>query len=356
VKVLFEIGHPANVHYFKNLISRLKNNEVEVFIVARKTKTIEKLLKAYDFPFISRGMGADTFLGKLVYMIYANLLLFRLFYKYRPKFFVSFGSPYGILASVFFRFNTIVLDDTEVGTYEQIVYRIYSKIILTPEVFYKKLGRNHVRVNTFMELSYLHSKYFSQNPLILRQLGVNSQEKIILIRTVAWKASHDVGHAGIGNDQLVEVVNFCKRFGKVYISSEEPDNSQYPELELKISPEQLHDVLSYCSLYIGEGATTASECVMLGIPAIYVNSINAGTLMEQEKSGLLYSFRNFEGVIECISNVMDNYDRNRYIALRDNFIKGRVDVNELLYWYLFNYPKSDKLMKSDSNIQNLFLF
>jgi len=356
MKVLFEIGHPANVHYFKNLITRLMNNKVDVIIVARKTNTIEKLLKVYGIQYISRGSGANGIIGKLFYMLYANMLIFRLFLKYRPNYFVSFGSPYGLLASFFFRFICIVLDDTEVGTHEQMVYRLYSKIIITPNVFYKDLGRNHVRINSFMELSYLHGKYFKQNSSILNHLGVKNNERIILIRTVAWKASHDIGHAGIGKEHLTKLVDFCKRFGKVFISSEEPENSQFPELELKISPHQLHDVLSYCSLYIGEGATTASESVMLGVPSIYVNSINAGTLMEQEKSGLLYSYRSFDGVIDCISKIMDNYNKDENIARRDRFIKGRIDVNELLFWYLFNYPESDRMIKLDQNTQKLFLF
>ena len=43
----------------------------------------------------------------------------------------------------------------------------------------------------------------------------------------------------------------------------------------------------------------ASECAVLGTPAIYVNSLTAGSLEEQEKRyGLIFGFRNSNGVIE----------------------------------------------------------
>ena len=44
-------------------------------------------------------------------------------------------------------------------------------------------------------------------------------------------------------------------------------------------------------LYIGEGATMASECAMLGTPAMYINTLGAGTLEEQEKYGLIFCYK-----------------------------------------------------------------
>ena len=35
----------------------------------------------------------------------------------------------------------------------------------------------------------------------------------------------------------------------------------------------MHNALKYASLFVGEGATMASECAILGTPAIYVNSL-----------------------------------------------------------------------------------
>ena len=37
-------------------------------------------------------------------------------------------------------------------------------------------------------------------------------------------------------------------------------------------------ILYYAELFIGEGATMASECAVLGTPSIYVNSLSAEAL------------------------------------------------------------------------------
>ena len=42
----------------------------------------------------------------------------------------------------------------------------------------------------------------------------------------------------------------------------------------------------------------ASESAIMGTPSIYVNSLTAGTLEDQEKKGLLYIFNSSEGLIE----------------------------------------------------------
>ena len=40
----------------------------------------------------------------------------------------------------------------------------------------------------------------------------------------------------------------------------------------------------------------------LGTPCIYINSLNAGTLKDQEKYGLIESLRNDENLIEIAKN------------------------------------------------------
>ena len=67
-------------------------------------------------------------------------------------------------------------------------------------------------------------------------------------------------------------------------------------------------------MYIGEGATTASESCLMGTPAIYVNTISAGTIEEQEKSGLLFNYRSFSGVMDQIDNIMQQRDKELFVT------------------------------------------
>ena len=61
------------------------------------------------------------------------------------------------------------------------------------------------------------------------------------------------------------------------------------QYQLSINPIEIHDVLSFADLFIGEGATMASESAIMGTPSIYVNSLTAGTTLEdQEKGPFIY--------------------------------------------------------------------
>ena len=51
---------------------------------------------------------------------------------------------------------------------------------------------------------------------------------------------------------------------------------EFDKYAFKLAPDRLHHALFYATMYIGEGATTASECAMLGTPALYVNTISVG--------------------------------------------------------------------------------
>ena len=60
MKFLFDVGHPAHVHYFKNLIKLLKKNGNQVLIVAREKDVTHRLLRNYRIPYLSRGKGSKT--------------------------------------------------------------------------------------------------------------------------------------------------------------------------------------------------------------------------------------------------------------------------------------------------------
>ena len=50
MKILFEICHPAHVHYFRNLINELNKKGHETLILAQNRGIIPELLKSYRLP------------------------------------------------------------------------------------------------------------------------------------------------------------------------------------------------------------------------------------------------------------------------------------------------------------------
>ena len=78
MRILFDLGHPAHVHYFKFLIRLLEKNGNQVLIVARGKDVTHRLLKNYGIPYLSRGKGSKSLLGKFFYLFKANRLLYLL--------------------------------------------------------------------------------------------------------------------------------------------------------------------------------------------------------------------------------------------------------------------------------------
>ena len=115
----------------------------------------------------------------------------------------------------------------------------------------------------------------------------------------------------------------------------------------------MHDVLSFCSLFVGEGATMASECVALGGPAIYINAIECSTCTEQEeKYGLLYNYRKFDGVLEKAYELLEKTNETALKEKSNAMIKEKVDVTKFMVWFLENFPKSCSLSKKKTDFDD----
>jgi len=136
-----------------------------------------------------------------------------------------------------------------------------------------------------------------------------------------------------------------------------------PELEkdrISVSPEKLHDLLYYATLYIGEGATTASECAVLGTHAIYANTLGAGTLHEQEERyGLMYVCSDRENMdhevtgkaIELLEDP-DLWSKGK--TKRERLVRDKIDVTAFMVWFVENYPESREEMNRDPKSQDRF--
>lgn len=339
MRLLIDIGHPGHVHYFRHLYQELKRNNNEILVIARDKEVTFKLLQHYNIPFISRGKGKKSIAGKMINLLSSSYLIFRFGLKFKPEIILSFASPYASIAAFLLRCSNIVLDDTEVGRFERIIYKPFSTLILTPKVFKKELGKKQIRFNGYMELSYLMPGKYKPNAGVLSDLGLKNREAFILMRFVSWEASHDKGQRGLTLHQKREILDLCCKNARVFISSEKELPEEFEKYRLKIDPSQLHDALFFASAYIGEGATTASEACMLGTPAIYINTITAGTIEDQERHGLLYHFSDYSGIQNRIVEVL-SHDKNYFKEQTNSLLKGKLDITNPLVWLVENNPNS----------------
>ena len=355
MKVLIDLGHPAHVHYFRNFIKTMETKGHKFLIIARDKEVTFNLLKAFNIPYISRGKGGKGFGGKLLYLFKGDYIIYKEAKKFKPDILLSFASVYAAQVSKILRKPHIAFNDTEHALLGHLLYFPFTDVVLTPSSFFKNLGSKQIKFDGFMELCHLHPNYFIPNENILTEIGVEKGEKFTLLRFVSWEASHDFGKARLNTEFKIKLFNSLLKYGKVIISAEGQLPSELEKHRVRISPEKMHDILSYASLYIGEGATTASECAMLGTPSVYVNVLDAGTLQEQNNFGLLFNFRNDSGVIEkAIELISNNKIKKDFQIRRMKMLSEKIDVTSFMIWFVENYPKSFSVMKENPHYQDHF--
>lgn len=354
-KILIDIGHPAHVHYFKNFIKIMEIKGYKFLITSRNKEISHYLLNKYGIPFFDRGKGQKSLSGKAIYYFKAIYLIYRKVKEFNPSVLISFGSPYAAIVSKLVNKPYIAFDDTEHAKLEHLMYMPFANNILTPSCFSKNLGKKQIRFNGYMELCYLHPNYFTPKPSVLDLLQLKKDEKYIIMRFVSWNASHDIGHSGLSLEMKRKAVKEFSKYARVFISSEGELPQDLKPYELKIPPEKIHDALAFATLFVGEGATMASECAMLGTPAIYVNSLTAGTLEEQEDYGLVYGFRNSEGVMDKAFELLKTLNiKQKWQKRRQRMLSDKMDVTAFMVWFVENYPESVNTMKNDPDFQMRF--
>ena len=352
MKIFIDIGHPAHVHYFRNFIKIMENKGHEFFVSARDKEVAQYLLNYYKIKFTTRGKGRKSLFGKLTYIFEADYKIYKLAKKFNPDLFLSFSSAYLAHVSKLLNKPHIAFDDTEHAKFEHILTVPFTDVLLTPKCYSKYLGKKQVYFDSYMELSYLRKKYFQPVKNIKFKLGLKENEEYIILRFVSWGASHDVGQTGLTNKTKEKIIKELENKYKIFISSESELPQKFQKYKLKINPEDLHSVLAYAKLYIGEGSTTASECSMLGTPSIYINSLTVGYCTEQDrKYSLCRHLVNEKNIFKIITEMLNrsNYENNYKRMLKD-----KIDLTAFMVWFIENYPNSKKIMQENPNYQYKF--
>jgi predicted glycosyltransferase len=357
MRIFIDIGHPAHVHYFKNFIKEMCNRGHSFFITARNKEMAQYLLEKEGIEYTNRGTGKNSAAGKIIYMFKADVFLLKHAISFKPDIFIGFASFYTAQVSSVLRKPSIILDDTENGKFQQLCYRPFANFILSPTTFTKTFGKNHFKFNSFLELAYLHPDYFTPDFSQLKELNVKKGEKFTICRFVSWQANHDYGHSGVSSKNKIKAVNEFLKFGKVFISSESELPEELKKYQIKLAPEKIHHALSYATLLYGESATMASECAVLGTPAIYIDNEGRGYTDEQEsKYQIVFNFtESEEDQIKSISKgyeILKNEESNKVFQdRRQQILNEKINFTKFLIWFFENYPKSKNVLKEDSNYQ-----
>ena len=340
-RVLFVVGHPAQVHLFRNAILELQQQGHETFVASRKKEDTVALLDAYGLEHEPLSKRGNSLSGLLVEQALREKRLLALAREFRPDVIVSRLSPAAAHVSALLGCRNVVLTDTEFGT--ATLGRLNARLTLpfvdtvcAPENLDIPIGAPARRPMTVQELAYLHPQYFSPDPFALGEFGIDLDTPYYVLRLSGWDAYHDVGHAGLSADGVRELVAFLSHHGTVYISAEGDLPEDLAGFELPTPPEYVHDVLYYADLYVGDSGTMSTEAAVLGTPAVRTNSM-VGPADEpvfgllEEEYGLLQSFADEDrAIMEVKRLVTEGPDRAEWHRRREALVAEHPNVTEQL--------------------------
>jgi len=348
VKILVDIGHPAHVHFFHHPISLWRRHGHHVIVTSRRKEVAVDLLDALQVPHRvlstqSKGVG-----GLARELLRRNHRLLRLIRQERPDVMAGIGGVYIAQTGFLSRTPSVVFYDTENAALSNAMTYPFCSLVVVPACYQGWLPPWHLRYPGYHELSYLREKYFQPDRDKALRAGLDPRRPTFLIRTVSWQASHDLLEQGWTPRLLREITAFLERTGKVIISAEGDLPGDLASCQYRGRPQDLHHLMAYLSMFIGESATMASECAVLGVPAVYAAQTGRGYTDEQEKKyGLVRNLRvlTWEHIRPVIEDILsapeDHWRRKRRALLRDT-----VDVCRFVADLIERYPASVRRYRS----------
>ncbi|NHN43188.1 DUF354 domain-containing protein [Halorubellus sp. JP-L1] len=344
-RILFNVGHPAQVHLFRNAIAELQARGHETLVASRHKEVTVDLLDAYDIEHVPMTEQADSFGGLMVEMLRNERRLLGLAREFEPDVIVSRLAPPPVHVSKLVGCKNVIVCDTLKGS--TAMRRINHALtlrwvdrILVPDQFeldVDPLKRRHLAIQ---ELAYLDPEHFEPDPSVLADHGIDPEEPYFFLRLAGWDAYHDAGQQGLSVEGIRELVAFLEDHGTVYLSAENGVPDDLAHLTLSTPPEDVHHVMYYADLYLGDSGTMSAEAAILGTPAIRTNSYvgNTGEMVYRTLGdyGLLHSIATEREAIETAKALAvdppsaDEIERRRERLFREQLDVTGTMVDEIL--------------------------
>lgn len=359
MKLLIDIGHPAHVHLFKNFAFEMLKKDNELLFTCREKEFEKQLLEFYGFNYKSFGNKYKSNAGKIWGLVEFDIKEMIAALRFKPDILLSHGSMYAAHASFLLRKPHISLEDT--FNFEQIrFYKPFTDVILTGDYEHPGLGDKEIRYKGYHELAYLHKSYFKPEKNIINELNIDINEKYVILRFVAWNATHDIGHKGLSYKNKLQAIKEFEKYARVFISSESELPDELNKYKMKVPPHRMHDALAFAALLYGESSTMAEECAMMGTPSIFLNNKSTYYTKHLEKEYRLlfnYSESNkdqLKSIEKGIELLRTPGIKEKWQIRRNKMLSDKIDVTALMVWFVENYPESVKIMKRNPDYQNNF--
>ena len=393
MRIALFLGHPAHFHMLKYAAAGLKAHGHEVFFVIKKKDILETLCQNAGFEYFKIREGrTDSKWGLIKSVLGMEYHMWQ--FLRRNKIDILVGSTLSFTAAKINRIHVLAMgeDDADVvPKYAKLVYP-FASCVLTPNCCdNEEWNTKSAKYPGYHELAYLHPNHFTFSrdvvegygmPLKVRGESLDLSEEqnpfvpYYILRFASLNAHHDNGIKGINTEVAQRLIDILSLHGRIYITSERPLEPQFEQYRIKINPLDMHHVMAFASLYIGDSQTMAAEAGVLGVPFVRFNDFvgRIGYLRElEDKYELGYGvhasiltadspIRRADGSAQP-SGVEALYERvEQLVALpaekrkeifqarREKMLAEKIDCAKFLTWFIENYPASAEGTKNADDV------
>ncbi len=348
MKILFYMGHPAHYHLFKNVIAELSGRGHKVDILIKKKDILEDLLQRSGMKYhnILPEGRKDSKMGIAAGILKRDWRLFKFCLQNRPQLMIGTSVEIGHVGTVLRipSLNVNEDDASAVPLYAKLSYP-WSTCIVSPSACNNdRWERKSVKYNGYHELAYLHPDHFKPSEDIVRKY-IPGGKPYFLMRFSGLNAYHDRSSGGISNQLALRIIEILKPFGDVYITSERKLNEDLEQYRLNIDPLEIHHIIAFASMFIGDSQTMAAEAGVLGVPFVRFNDFvgRIGYLNELEnKYQLGFGILTGEAdrLLRTVNELVSMPDiREEWRSRRRRMLEDKINAAGFITNFIENYSE-----------------
>ncbi len=400
MNILIQLSHPAHFHLYKIVAKYLIEDGNKVLFVIKSKDILETLLQNAGLPYVNINQHAHrgSKLGILWDMFVREWRIIKLCRKHKIDL-ITGSTPETAHVSWLLRIHGVNTGEDDAAVISMFIK--IAKPFIDGYVAPDPCEMGQVELKTahypgYHELAYLHPNHFTPSREVVEGYGMplkvrgdklevsgvqNPFAPYFILRFASLNAHHDSGIKGINTEIAQRLVDILKPHGRIYITSERPLEPQFEEYRIKINPLDMHHVMAFASLYIGDSQTMAAEAGVLGVPFVRFNDFvgRIGYLRElEDKYELGYGIhatqlkseeliRRADGSVQP-SGVEELYKRvEKLVAMpseerratfqsrRQKMLSEKIDCAKFLTYFIESYPQSaDQTRKADAEFWERF--
>ena len=370
MNVLIQLSHPAHFHLYKIVAKNLIEDGNKVLFVIKSKDILETLLQNAGLPYVNINQHAHrgSKLGILWDMFVREWRIIKLCRKHKIDL-ITGSTPETAHVSWLLHIHGVNTGEDDAAVISMFIK--IAKPFIDGYVAPNSCEMGSIESKTshypgYHELAYLHPNHFTPSREVVEGYGIDVDKPYFILRFASLNAHHDTGIKGINTEVAQRLIDILSPHGRIYITSERPLEPQFEKYRIKINPLDMHHVMAFASLYIGDSQTMAAEAGVLGVPFVRFNDFvgRIGYLRELEDTyelgyGIHASvlpadspIRRNDGSLQP-SGVEELYKRVEtlvsmpsaerkatFAARREKMLSDKIDCAKFLTWFIENYPQS----------------